>query len=105
MNKYSNCPVTVDGEHYDSKREMLYHQDLKNLQRAGEIRNLKRQPKYLLEVGGMKIATYIADFSYEEKGRTKVVDVKSPITARNPAFKLKQKLMRAIHGIDVEVVL
>lgn len=105
MTKYRNSPVTIDGEHYDSKREMLYHMDLKNLQRAGQISNLKRQPKFRCEIGGVKICDYIADFEYVEKGRRRVVDVKSTVTAKLPVFRLKQKLMRAIHGIDVEVVL
>ncbi len=105
MTKYRNCPVTVDGEHYDSKREMLYHMDLKNLQRAGEISNLRRQPKFRCEVSGVKICDYIADFEFVEKGRKRVIDVKSPITAKHPVFRLKKKLVEALHNVEVEVVL
>jgi hypothetical protein len=105
MSKYRNIPCTVDGEHYDSKREMLYHMDLKNLQRAGQISNLKRQPKFRCEYNGVKICDYIADFEYVENGRRRVIDVKSPITARHPVFRLKKKLVEAIHNVTVEVVL
>lgn len=105
MNKFRNCPVTVDGEHYDSKREMLYHMDLKNLQRAGQITSLKRQTRFPLEINGVKIGAYFADFEFIENGRRRVIDVKSPITARNPVFRLKKKLVKALHGVTVEVVL
>jgi hypothetical protein len=105
VSKYRNVPVTVDGEYYHSKREMLYHQDLKNLQRAGQISNLKRQPEFPIEVNGQKIGKYIADFEYVEKGKRRVIDVKSPATAKEPLFRLKKKLTEAIHGITVEVVM
>ncbi len=105
IRRYRNCPVTVDGEYYESKREMLYHQDLKNLQRAGHISNLKRQVPFLCEVSGVKICKYIADFQYVENGRLRVVDVKSPATARDPVFRLKKKLVQAIHGVEIELVM
>jgi len=105
MTKFRNCPVTIGGEYYDSKREAVYHQDLLNLQRAGEISNLKRQPEFLCEVAGKKVCKYIADFEFMEKGRRRVIDVKSPITARHPVFRLKKKLVEALHNVTVEVVL
>ena len=105
MTKFRNCPVTVDGEYFDSKREALYFQDLKNLQRAGQITNLKRQPEFVCEVGGKKVCKYIADFEYVEKGRRRIIDVKSPITARHPVFRIKKKLVEALYQVTIEVVL
>jgi hypothetical protein len=103
--RYRNCPVTIDGEYYDSKREAIYHNDLKNLQRAGQITALKRQPEFVCEVDGQKICKYIADFSCIENGRLRIIDVKSPITAKDPVFRLKRKLVEALHRITIEVVL
>ena len=105
MTKYRNCPVTIDGEYYDSKREAVYHGDLKLLERAGKISGLRRQPQFPLEINGIKLGKYVADFEFLENGRRRVIDVKSPVTARHPVFKLKQKLVRALHGVDVEVVM
>jgi hypothetical protein len=51
----------------------------------------------------VKIASYCPDFSYRKKGaqlRT-VADTKGYVTAD---FSLKRKLMRACHGVDVELV-
>lgn len=51
----------------------------------------------------VKIATYTPDFSYRKKGEHQrtVADTKGYVTAD---FTLKRKLMRAVHGIDVEIV-
>jgi hypothetical protein len=105
MTKFKNVPVVHEGERFDSRRELKYFLDFQLRQKAGEISFLKRQPKFPLEINGVKIGTYIADFEFVDKGRRRVIDVKSPVTAKLPLFKLKQKLVRAIHGIDVEVVL
>ena len=47
-NKFSNQKVTIDGETFDSKREAKRYCELKLLERAGEIRHLRRQEKFLL---------------------------------------------------------
>ena len=47
---------------------------------------------------------YVADFVYEENGAKVVEDVKSPITRKNPIYKLKKKMMMYVHGIEVKEV-
>ncbi|MNR64156.1 hypothetical protein D3C85_1866990 [compost metagenome] len=47
---------------------------------------------------------FIADFEYVEAGARVVEDVKSPVTAKLPAFQLKRHLMKFIHNIDVRIV-
>lgn len=91
---------------------------------AGEINNLRNQvsyeiipPIYEEQVVHMKRkdkvvrklvqrATYYkADFVYEKDGKTVVEDVKGSPTMVTPEFKLKQKLMKQVYNIDVQVVI
>lgn len=104
-NKFNARKVTVDGHTFDSQREHRVWCDLRLRERAGEIRDLKRQVKFELIVSGIKIATYRADFAFVEKDTCRVIDVKSEPTAKKRDFVLVRKLMRACHGIHVEVML
>lgn len=104
-NKYRAKKTIVDGETFDSKREAFIYHEFKMMERAGMIRKLRRQPKYSLVVNDIEVATYKPDFDYYEKGALHVVDVKSEPTAKKRDFVLVRKLMRACHGIEVEVML
>ena len=78
---------------------------LKAMERAGVVTQLERQVKYELTINDVKICDYIADFRYlleEENGLSKLVveDAKGILT---PEFKLKKKMMKAIHGIDIHL--
>ena len=70
MNKYGNRKVVIDGIEFMSQKEGNRYCELKLLQRAGEISNLRLQPKFILQEGFKKngktyqAITYIADFSY-----------------------------------------
>lgn len=88
---------------FDSKAEHRRYQELRALERAGTIAQLEIHPKFPLVVHGHKICRYEADFSYvvgETQARV-VEDVKGVQTA---SFRLKAKLLRACHGIDVVVI-
>lgn len=106
-NKFGAQKTEVDGITFDSKREASRYCELKMMQRAGEISDLELQPVFRLEVpdarvgGFMFICRYIADFRYLKNGEVVVEDAKSPATAKLEVFRLKKKLMRALHGIDV----
>lgn len=105
MTKYRAVPTTVDNITFASKREANRYFELKVLQRAGEISDLTCHPRFPLVVRGTKVCTYIADFSYRDKtGALVVEDVKSKPTM-TAAFRLKAKLLQAIEGITVQVVL
>ena len=106
LRKYHNKPVTVDGHRFASQAEARRYGELLLLQRAGQILDLKLQPRYKLEVNGVKIGTYVGDFSYAyspsvishpQHVRT-VEDVKGVRTA---VYRLKKKLMLALHGIEI----
>lgn len=105
--KYRNQPVVIDGVRFASKAEALRDSELQLLQRAGRIRDLKRQPRFALKVNGKKVTTYVGDWSYEEdvgpywnsglreiKWRPIVEDRKG---AQTPAFKIKWALARALY--------
>jgi len=46
MNKYRNVPVTIDNIKFPSKREGMRYQQLKLLERAGEISCLELQKPF-----------------------------------------------------------
>ena len=98
--KYRNVPVTLDGHRFASKAEARRYSELKLLSTAGIITELALQPRYPLVIEGQRIATYVGDFRYRRDGRTIVEDVKSP-ASRTPVYRLKAKLLFALHGIAI----
>lgn len=104
--KYGNVPTNVEGKSFHSKHEAQRYSELVLLQKAGEIENLQLQVTYRLDVGGHHICKYIADFVYDDKnGRQVVEDTKSYATAKDPVYRLKKKLMKACHGIEIHEVM
>lgn len=96
MSKQRNKIAHVDNIKFHSKGEARRYQQLKLLERAGEIKDLELQPKFTLldkftTVNGKKIRalTYSADFKYQEKDKTIVEDFKGHETMH---FKIKMKL-------------
>lgn len=102
--KYHNVPTVVDGIRFDSKKEAHRWSELKLLQRAGQISDLRRQVRHDLVVNGIKICAYVADFTYTDEAahRPVVEDVKGGIRTRE--YILKKKLMRACLGIEITEV-
>jgi hypothetical protein len=104
MTKYKSIKTTVDGITFASKREAHYYLLYKRLADLGTIKDLKLQPKFPFIYNGKKMFTYIADFSYVDGAGTHIIDVKSPVTAKNPVFRLKQKLIESYYNIKIEIV-
>lgn len=98
--KYKNKKVEIGDVTFDSKAEARRYGELLLRVRIGEIEALELQPRYPLVVEGMKIATYVADFRYRLRatGETVVEDVKG---VRTPVYRLKNKLMRALYGVEI----
>src|SRR5512146_2768851 len=88
--KYGNKPTEVDGVRFASKREAARYSELKLLERAGQISALRLQPAFPLDVNGVPITRYVADFSYVENGKRVVEDVKG---YRTKEYQMKAKLM------------
>lgn len=107
MNKYKNKKVVIDNILFDSKKEANYYTYLKLLEKAGKIKNLELQKKFILQdkfnLNGKtyRAITYVADFVYEEKGQTHVVDTKG---YRTEVYKIKKKLFMKKYGIEIEEV-
>lgn len=107
QNKYHNQKVIYNGIKFDSQREKNYYIKLQLLQEYNMIEDLKRQVKFELqpsyEINGKKIRSinYIADFTYREKGKLHVIDVKG---VRTNEYKLKKKLFEYKYNIEIEEV-
>lgn len=76
--KYGNKITYVDGIRFDSRKEANRYCELKLMEKAGIIHNLKRQVKFPLasKTAAGNGVSYIADFVYTENGKTIVEDVK-----------------------------
>ena len=103
QSKYHAEKTIIDGERFDSKREAERWQELRLMEKVGEISNLRRQVKYELIPAFKKpgerterSVSYIADFVYTENGETVVEDSKG---FRTETYKLKRKLMIEKYGI------
>lgn len=104
MSKYRNIKTTVDGITFDSKKEAARYGTLKLRERAKDISELRCQVRYNIELNGVKLFAYVADFVYVFNGITIIEDVKSEITRKNPVYRIKKKAMKAQFGIDIHEV-
>ena len=98
--KYRNQPTMVDDIPFDSQAEARRYGELKLMEREGKIDGLVLQPRFPLTVNGVKIGTYVGDFLFYDKERqvTTVEDVKGVPT---PVYRIKRRLMQALHGIEI----
>ena len=100
-NKYGARKLTApDGQVFDSVKEYHRWGCLKMLERAGKIKDLKRQVKFELipKQEGERACYYIADFTYMENGELVVEDCKG---FKTDVYKIKKKLMLMEHGIRI----
>lgn len=108
--KYGNRKTTIDGITFDSAKEAQRWQELKLLERAGQIFELQRQVPFVLipkQVRDGKVierpVVYKADFVYTENGEDVVEDVKSPAT-KTKEYVIKRKLLLWQFGIRIREV-
>ena len=120
VNKYGNKKVTVGNETFDSTKEYRRFSELKLLARAGKVKDIQRQVKFVLIPtqrepdtigirGGVKQGSvieqecaYIADFVYvNDKGETVVEDTKG---FKTKDYIIKRKLMLYVHGIRIKEI-
>ena len=119
--KYNAKKTVVEGRTVDSRKEARRYIDLKEMQKAGRISNLRRQISYELipqyrepdvigPRGGHRkgkviesACYYVADFVYtdEETGEEIVEDTKGFRTAE---YRIKRKLMLDRYGIRIKEV-
>ena len=123
--KYHNSPterVTPSGAvlHFDSQKEARRYDQLIELERAGQIRELRLQVDFTLQEAytdtqGRRVRAirYRADFTYVLKtekigeytflDQLVIEDVKSRAT-RTKAYEMKRKMMKDRFGIDIREV-
>lgn len=106
-NKYGNKKTEIDGILFDSKKEAARYQVLKQHEKTGEINGLKLQqefiliPQVILDGKRQKPLKYKADFCYNVDGNRVVEDVKSECTRKLPVYRIKRKLMKFVHGVEI----
>lgn len=120
--KYGNRKVIIDGLKFDSRKEANRYCELKLLERAGQITNLRTQQTFELipayyenyerySKTGKRLTDgrrcveravcYKADFVYKENGKTIVEDTKG---FKTKEYIIKRKLMLYIHNIRIKEV-
>lgn len=116
--KYGNKPTELDGVTYHSAKEARRIAQLRQWERVGLIRELETQPEFPLVVMDKRtgqpvsVGSYFADAAWTvvdpriappgfAPGDRVVEDVKSEVTAGNALYRLKKKLVAALHGVDV----
>ena len=101
MTKYNARRVVTEEGAFDSQREHKRWGDLKLMERAGKVKDLKRQVKFELipRIGKFRPIFFVADFTYRTiSGDLVVEDSKG---YRNRLYLLKRRLMLWRHGIDI----
>ena len=108
MNKYGAKKTELDGIVFDSRKEANRYAELKLMQRAGQIHDLKIQVPFELipkqEEDGRIVerpVKYVADFVYFDNSGMVVEDAKG---MKTDVYKLKKKMMRWLWGIEVREV-
>ena len=103
MNKYNARKCEYAGMTFDSRKELARYKELRLLEQAGQISDLRRQVEFELipKQQGERKAVYTADFVYRENGAEVVEDVKG---VKTRDYILRRKLMRWVHGITIREV-
>jgi len=98
--KYHNERCEIDGIWFDSKKEGKRYGELKMLEKARAIRDLRIQQRFVITVNGRHICDYIADFEYTDSktGQQVVEDVKG---VRTKEYQIKRKLVEALYNITI----
>lgn len=113
MSKYYAKKVVTEQGTFDSKKEYQRYLELKQLEAAGTIRELRRQTEFTL-IPSQKIAgktverpvKYKADFDYFTEDNVYVVeDVKSEYTRKLPEYIIKRKLLLYLYGIKLREII
>jgi len=96
--KYGAVKTKVDGITFDSKKEAKVYQQLVMLKRAGNVVHFERQVPYKFEMNGESIV-YRADFVVMfSDNHVEVWDAKG---FKTPEYKIKKRLMKMFHNIDI----
>lgn len=93
--KFRAIPVSLEGIKFASKKEARRYQELKLLQKAGELIFFLRQTPFHLP-GNVK---YVSDFMcFWQDGTVTIEDVKG---IRTPMYILKKKQIESIYPVKI----
>lgn len=95
-------PTEIDGIKFGSRSEARRYQELRLLEKAGAVMDLRVHPKLPLVVNGQKIGrgAITLDFSYLENGVLIYEDFKGIDTRES---KLRRQVCEAVNGIKIRV--
>lgn len=106
--KYHNRKVKLDGIVFDSQKEANRWCELRIMERAGIIKDLRRQERFILiptqRVNNRVVERplyYIADFTYIKDGEKVVEDVKG---YRTKEYVIKRKVLLYLYGIRIKEI-
>ena len=101
--KYHAQPTIVDGIRFASRKEAARYRELRLLEQAGAIQDLRLQVPFVLLPKSQygRAVKYIADFVYIENDRQVVEDAKG---YRTDVYKLKRRLMAELLGTEIKEV-
>lgn len=98
--KYNNKITVIDNIKFRSKKEAKRYVELKLLEKNDKIKNLQLQVKYAFKIEGIKICSYVADFTYYTDNNLFVVEDTKGF--KTYIYKIKKKLMLALYGIEIK---
>lgn len=108
--KYNAKKTYAKGFKFDSQKEAKRYCELELLEKAGLIKNLKKQVRYDILMNGEPVKYesgrtiyYLADFEYFdiEKKRKIIEDVKGMDT---PVSKIKRALVERSYKIKIDII-
>ena len=98
------CKTRQDFYYFPSRAEAKRFAELRLQECSGMITQLQTQVVYPIVINSVRVTKYIADFVYMRNGRRVVEDVKGNIKFVTDVFKLKQKLIGAIYGVQINLI-
>lgn len=122
VNKYHNKEVIIDGIKFKSTKEGRFYLLYKQMEKNGEISNLRMQVPYelipaiwrdvvkhlktkdkIVKKCVQRAVHYVADFVFIDNltGKEEVIDAKG---FRTKEYKLKKKMMLAFKNIEIKEV-
>lgn len=102
--KFRNVITISHGIKFHSKGEAERYEFLFHQFNLGKIQNLQTQIRFDLHAaGGVKVCSYVADFTYDEWDGTgwNIHVVEDYKGFKTDIYKLKKKWMLAEHGIEI----
>jgi len=102
MNKYRAVRTEIDNITFASKKEAARYQELRFLEKAGEIKDLRLQVPFKFQLNGVHICKYLADFVFKERKNGYWIEVVEDTKGRATRdYRIKKRMMKAFFAIDV----